>query len=378
MNRAWGSIIRSLRFCSATPDPCLLVFDGIEKYSARALGLAARLIQDLLAGDEARHPLLFTAQFDAADRIIRRLVELDVPLRLLEAVTISRPSETEVRGLVAAVPEIQWASLRPELRPLLTNLKVLDWVSCAAVRGGHAINDRALSRGLRRSSMCYGSAGSRAIRIAQPLASPDAARDLEGDTLLASVQRMQLSQSEQAALGSLTASDLVRIRDQRVRFTHDMLGDWARLNVLIGEPGLSAPTAARAQASRRWHRPMRLFGQRLLEQAEDGPERWRKRSIAQSRRWTEEGAIIRDQLVEALFLATNAVPLLQRSWDALVANGGRLLKLMLERFMFAATLPDPRIGTAVIDGGEGRVGTSLPTAVLALLGSDADRAPRSS
>ena len=32
--------------------------------------------------------------------------------------------------------------LRRELRPLLTNLKILDWV-VAAVRGGQAINDRA-------------------------------------------------------------------------------------------------------------------------------------------------------------------------------------------------------------------------------------------
>ena len=47
--------------------------------------------------------------------------------------------------------------------------------------------------------------------------------------------------------------------------------------------------------------------------------------------------------------------------------------------MFAATLPDPRIG-ALLSSTErdGRVGTSLPTAVLALLGADADRAPRSS
>src|ERR1700732_3982878 len=99
---------------------------------------------------------------------------------------------------------------------------------------------------------------------------------LEGDTLLASVQRMQLSQSEQAALGSLTVSDLVRIRDQRVRFTHDMLGDWARLNVLIGEPSLSMPSVRSRAKLPRWHRAMRLFGQRLLEQADDGPERWRQ------------------------------------------------------------------------------------------------------
>jgi len=115
-------------------------------------------------------------------------------------------------------------------------------------------------------------------------------------------------------------SDLVRIRDQRVRFTHDMLGDWARLNVPDRRTGLSAPSVRARAKLPRWHRPMRLFGQRLLEQAEDGPERWRQ-AVEGLEDGTEEGAIIRDQLVEALFLATNAVPLLQRSWDALVANG---------------------------------------------------------
>jgi hypothetical protein len=88
---------------------------------------------------------------------------------------------------------------------------------------------------------------------------------------------------------------------------------------------------------------MRLFGQRLLEQADDGPERWRQ-AVVGLEDGTQEDAIIRDQLVEALFLATNAVALLQRSWEALTANSGRLLALMLERFMFTATLPDPRIG----------------------------------
>ena len=154
---------------------------------------------------------------------------------------------------------------------------------------------------------------------------------------------MQLKQSEQATLGSLTSSDLVRVRDQRVRFTHDMIGDWARLNVLIGEPSLSAASVRARAKLPRWHRAMRLFGQRLVEQADDGPERWRQ-AVEGLEDGTEEGAIVRDQLIEALFLATNAVALLQLSWETLSSNRGRLLALMLERFMFAATLPDPRIG----------------------------------
>jgi hypothetical protein len=224
---------------------------------------------------------------------------------------------------------------------LFKNLKILDWL-VAAARSGKAINpasiigasylvDALWERWVEGDTDQLGRS-----HLLMRLGT------LEGDTLLASVERMKLEQSEQAALGSLTSSDLVRIRDQRVRFTHDMLGDWARLKVLIGEPSLSAPSVRARAKLPRWHRAMRLFGQRLLEQADDGPERWRQ-AVEALEDGTEEGAIIRDQLVEALFLATNAAALIQRSWEALAANRGRLLALMLERFMFAATLPDPRI-----------------------------------
>ena len=309
---------------AASPASCLIVFDSIERYSPRVRRLVHRWMQELLAKEGLKHVyLLVTGQIEPAPKLIRSFIEAGLPAALHSATSLDLPSEDEVQGLVAPIAELQWASLRPEFRPLLTNLKILDWL-VAAARSGKAINPASIigvshlvdalwerwiegdTDQLSRSHLL--------MRLGT----------LEGDTLLASVPRMQLSQSEQAALRSLTASDLVRIRDQRVRFTHDMLGDWARLNVLIGEPGLSAPSVRARAKLPRWHRPMRLFGQRLLEQAEDGPERWRQ-AVEGLEDGTEEGAIIRDQLVEALFLATNAVPLLQRSWDALAANGGRFL-----------------------------------------------------
>ena len=333
-------------FCeilTASPEPCLIVFDSFERYSPRAQRLAHRWMQALLAENGPKHVhLLVTGQIEPASKLIRSFIEAGLPPALHRTTPLDLPSADDVQTLVAPISELQWASLRPELRPLLTNLKILDWL-VAAARSGKAINPASIigvsylvdalwerwvegdTDQLSRSHLL--------MRLGT----------LEGDTLLASVQRMQLEQSEQAALGSLTSSDLVRIRDQRVRFTHDMLGDWARLNVLIGEPGLSSPSVRARAKLPRWHRAMRLFGQRLLEQADDGPERWRQ-AVEGLGDGTEEGAIIRDQLVEALFLATNAVALLERSWEALTANRGRLLALMLERFMFAATLPDPRIG----------------------------------
>jgi hypothetical protein len=328
---------------AASPQPCLIVFDSFERYSPRAQRLAHRWVQTLLAENGPKHVhLLLTCQIEPAPKFIRGFIEVGLPEALHRTTPLDLPSADDVQSLVAPISELQWASLRPELRPLLTNLKILDWL-VAAARSGKAIKPASIinvsylmdalwehwvegdTDQLGRSHLL--------MRLGT----------LEGDTLLASVPRMQLEQSEQAALGSLTSSDLVRIRDQRVRFTHDMLGDWARLYVLIGEPGLSAPYVLARAKLPRWHRAMRLFGQRLLEQADDGPERWRQ-AVEGLQDGTEEGAIIRDQLVEALFLATNALALLERSWEALTANRGRLLALMLERFMFTATLPDPRIG----------------------------------
>jgi hypothetical protein len=331
---------------AAVPGTCLLVFDSIERYSPRALRLACRFMQAIFAehGPQQVH-VLVTAQFERADRIIRSFVECGLPSALHKATPLNRPSQSDVQSLVAPVEELRWASLRPELRPFLTNLKILDWV-VAAARSGTAINDASFlgvtnlidvlwerwiegdNNGLGRSHLL--------MRLGI----------LEGGTLSASVPRMHLEQSEQAALGSLTSSDLVRLRDERVRFSHDLLGDWARMRVLVGEHDLSSPAIRDRANLPRWHRAVRLFGQRILEQSSDGPQRWQQ-AVQALEDESQAGGVICDLFLESLFLATNAAELLERSWAALSANGGRRLNRMLNRFLFVATLPDPRIAALV-------------------------------
>ncbi len=327
---------------TALPVSCLVVFDGIERYSPRALRLSSRFIQDLVADTGPQHiHILVTAQFEAADRLIRRFVEFGVPPSFHRATAIGRPPRDDVQSLVASIPELQWASLRPELRPLLTNLKILDWV-VAAAQSGTVINDSSFigltnlidalwERWIEGDSDRLGRS-----RVLMHLAI------LEADTLSAGVPRMQLEHAEQAALEALAGSDLIRVRDERVRFSHDLLGDWARMLVLIGEQSLSSPSNRDRVTLPRWHRAVRLFGQRLLEQAADGAERWR-RAIEGLDHESQTGSMIRDLLLESLFLADNAAILLERTWFVLSANGGHLLNRMLNRFLFVATLPDPRI-----------------------------------
>ena len=338
---------------TALTEPCLVVFDGVDRYPADALRLACRLMQELLAEAGPRHVhVLVIAQFEAADRVIRRFAELGVPLSLRSATPIERPSEDDVQTLAASIPELGWASLRPELRPLLTNLKVLDWV-IAAARSGTAIDDPSFV-GLtflidalwERWVEGDGDDGLGRSHALKQLGI------LEGDTLATGVPLIRFQASEQPALSALRKSDLVRLRDERARFSHDLLGDWARLRVLMGEQSV-APTASGERANLpRWHRAVRLYGQRLLEQSADGAERWQQ-TIAGLAEDAPNSSVIRDLFLESLFLASNAAALLERSWPALCANGGRLLNRMLHRFLFVATLPDPRVAALLQAEGDG-------------------------
>jgi hypothetical protein len=82
----------------------------------------------------------------------------------------------------------------------------------------------------------------------------------EADNHSIGIPRHSLGYAEQQALPGLEASGLVRTKDERVAFTHDLLGDWARLRILIGDsPIASASSRERAQ-SPRWHKALRLFG----------------------------------------------------------------------------------------------------------------------
>lgn len=122
LNHPVVEIVRS------SPVPCLMVFDGVEGYPERALRVAAHLVRDIHGSAAAGHiHFLFTAQVEAAGRTIKRLSEFGAPLPLLRPTPVPRPSEDNVTAIARQIPGLGWAARRPELRPLLTNLKILDW-----------------------------------------------------------------------------------------------------------------------------------------------------------------------------------------------------------------------------------------------------------
>jgi hypothetical protein len=336
LNQPIVEIVRS------SPVPFLIVFDGVEGYPERALRMAAHLVRDIHGSDAAGHiHFLFSAQVEAASRTIRRLAEFGTPLALLETTPVPRPSEDDVSAIARQIPRLGWVVRRLELRPLLTNLKILDW--CARTLQAGSINQDHPLLGLTALIDLlwehWAEAGDNSLARSHVLMRIAA---LEAMTLSAGVPRLLLDHSEQQTLPALIGSDLIRLREERVRFSHDLLGDWARMRVLIGDDPISSADARKRAEFPQWHRAIRLFAQRLLERSGDGAEEWR-RAIERLEDEQVSSTLLRDLFLEALFLATNAADLLERTCSVLTANGGKLLNRLLDRFLFVATLPDPRL-----------------------------------
>jgi SpoVK/Ycf46/Vps4 family AAA+-type ATPase len=323
------------------PERCLVVFDAIEAYPERALRMASKVIKDLLVIGASHVHLLFSVQFGSANNKLRELALLGVPQAALKVTPVNRPNEHDILKLLAAFPGLHWVALRPELRPLLTNLKILDWVA-RTLANDQPAGDEAyigLTALIDRLWDHWTEGPDNGFATSHLLMNLAAA---EADTLSHGLPRTQIGHAEQAALPALIQSGLIRVREERVSFSHDLLGDWARMRVLVAEdPTLSITSRGRA-VSPRWQQAMRLFGQRLLERSSEAQENWR-RSVAEVTEGSRPDELMRDLFLDALFLATNATELLDRAWDTLSANNGQLLNRLLARFLFVATLTDPRI-----------------------------------
>ena len=174
----------------------MIVFDSFERYSPRAQRLSHRWMQVLLGDKGPGHiHVLITSQIEPAPKLVRAFIEAGLPPALHRTTQLTLPSADDVQSLVGPISELQWASFRPELRGLWTNLKILDWL-VAAARSGKAINPASIiSVSYLMDALWERWVEGDADQLGRSHL-PMRLGMLEGDTLLASVPRMQLEQSE--------------------------------------------------------------------------------------------------------------------------------------------------------------------------------------
>src|SRR5205823_12451066 len=130
------------------------------------------------------------------------------------------------------------------------------------------------------------------------------------------------SASEHEHLEVLSRNNICRKRNERVGFTHDRVGDWARQRVLIGRIDELPQFLINRLDSPPWMIALRLVGVQLLERDAD-LDRWRQ--LLKQLGELPNGERAQDALLEAAAFAEQSNLTLEKIWADLAADKGRLL-----------------------------------------------------
>jgi hypothetical protein len=237
-----------------------------------------------------------------------------------------------------AFPALRRLSYQPRVRTLLFKPKVLDLLATRLTIGGAVdadkwVGETDLIEWFWETEVCSGPKATARAAFFLSLA------EKQADNLTSATPISDFSPADLAEVGGIIHDRLCERRDERLSFSHDLYGDWARQRILVSkgvnlrqyvEPRISSPL---------WHRALRLYGLQLLERSADTKE-WRAAFDALGS--GDHGySIAQDLLLESAVFAADPFPILERLWPDFQANGGALLRRLLRRFLHVATLPNP-------------------------------------
>jgi hypothetical protein len=149
------------------------------------------------------------------------------------------------------------------------------------------------------------------------------------------------------SLPSLLSDKICLEADSFVRFAHDVYADWARLRLLLQEEIRLAEYIEEIGNSPLLVRPLRLLALHFLEVRRD-KERWIKllrelqNSTGQPTQWYYVA-------LDAVVFSGRPLSLLRELRELFLADDARLMGQLLNRLIYVATVPDPRLRTLVGD-----------------------------
>ncbi len=338
---SFGDIERALGLShplGALVDGCtrptaFAVIDGIDRiFHRQAFANVAALIKMLTPVDRASPwHIIVSCQPEEWSRVQLSLSEVDLRLDW-NVFDVSAP--TDLAAVWTTFPKLEILALRQELQSLLFRPDILNLLATrvATVDADKWVGESDIIEWLWQSVISTGRGGSMRSGFVSSLA------EKQGDESQSEISLDEFNVADRAPLDDLVTERICTTRENRVDFYHDRLGDWGRQRVLLGHIHTLPTFLETRSSSPSWHMAIRLLGVHLLEQYQSSEE-WQKCFIALGK--GENPTIEQDLVLDALVVAANPVPLLNRVWDLLCTANGKLLNRLLRRFRHFATFPNP-------------------------------------
>lgn len=333
-----------LETVSAGRSHTWLIVDGLDRaFSDSADGAVAELVSAVKRTPSLPIGVIVTSQQQEWARVGERLAAHNA-IADWQIVAAESFSSEEIGVVLEAYPALRDVAYRGRLTGVLRGPKVLDTILRALLAGGldQAEPLTGQESGFAKwfyEKLACGTGRGRASRAALVMH----LAELQGDRLQPQTPLTELDAAALDHLDDLERDGVCEQRDGRVRFTHELYGDWIRHQLLVAhDPDRTAYIRARL-TSPLWHRAIRLRALSLLN-ADDDAAAWLSEM---HRLGGDELGLLHDLFLEALLFSAEPRPTVERVWPILIENDGRLLRRLLARFRHVATVAHPGAVEAV-------------------------------
>lgn len=322
---------------ASSAERILLVLDGFEQLHGAARNRAIELARMVTEAAADRWTILVTVQPEEYIEMRRSLMGAGVGK--VEPIVFANPKPAQVYEKIQGVPGVAHLFMRRELQPILCNLATLHWV--ILTERVHSLDSTRPWIGETELiewiwTQWVGDTATKHVRglVLRRLG------ESEGERISGAVPTDQIEIQELTVLSDLEKSGVVRISESAVKFSHDLMGDWARLRSLIASDTEAAERIREKAGVPRWGRAIRLYAQRLVER-EGSLSGW-KTFVTGFASGNPEDKLASDLFLDGIVFAANAGLLLERVWSELISDKGEILRRLLRRLIHVATVPDWR------------------------------------
>lgn len=318
---------------SLAPGPVRIVIDGLDHaYTPEPFSAAAGICR-CAADSDGRIAVVITSQQAELPRISEQLATANAPTSGRAALMNFGAEDLQV--VLAASPQLAQVVIGGQLVGVFRRPKLLDLLVRAAEAGDplQSVTDEAAVARLwwqRFVAVAPGAAARETflIRLAETQADHLTVATAIGDLQVADV----------GPVDQLKADGVLSDDPDHFAFGHDLFTDWTLLRRLrtLAATGTAAALAGKASLPS-WHRAIRLFA--LAQLAEQGLQVWDQTRAELDQR---DQPLVADLFLDAPLFADAPLGMLEQLWPVLSDRDSGLLRRLLRRFLYVATVPDPR------------------------------------
>jgi hypothetical protein len=323
-----------------TTQKGLVVLDGLENLSTDESWRQVRLLLQHVQAGKAASPwfVLLSCRSEHWEFVQARLLQAGVPPGALRVEEVGPFDAEDLRQVGQVFPALAPVIYRAHLRPLITKPKILDVFarhkSLSATDVERWSGESDLVEWYWQEVIRRGDAAEARSAFLQMLA------EKQADSNFTHIPIVDVSPAHQLLLPALELDGTCSLEHERVAFSHDLLADWSRQRLLLARQGQLESFLLHRVLNPQWHRAIHLYGLWLLEQ--QGADAWLKEY--------KRLETIAPPFFDSAFLGVCAGLHLEALWPHLTAENGRLLRLLLIRFLHAATYPHPLADTVGQEG----------------------------